>query len=75
MTEHEAGRRNKPASLLQVAQGVLAAFLGVRSSRDRERDFTSGSARRFIVGGVLGTLLFVALVVALVRLVLRLATG
>lgn len=75
MTEHETERSDKPMSLLQVAQSVLAAFFGVQSNRNRERDFRRGSARAFIIAGLLGTVLFVGAVALVVKLVLGLAAG
>ena len=49
---------DKP-SFLQVIGSVLAAFLGVQSDRNRERDFTKGRAVAFIVVGIGMTVLFV----------------
>ena len=67
---------NEPKmTLWQVAQSVLAAAFGVQSSRNRERDFRRGSAKTFIIAGILATVLFVATVVLVVRLVLNAATG
>ncbi|MGE0334285.1 MAG: DUF2970 domain-containing protein [Gammaproteobacteria bacterium] len=57
-------------SILQVVQSVLAASFGVQSHRNRERDFHRGSARTFIVAGLIGTVLFVATVYTVVSLVL-----
>jgi hypothetical protein len=73
--EHEPRDTDKPVSLLQVAQSVLAAFFGVQSHRNRERDFKGGSARVFIIAGLLGTLIFIAVVATVVHLVLSAATG
>lgn len=60
---------------LQVLQSVLAAFFGVQSDRNRERDFTGGRATPFIVAGLVVTLVFIAVVWTVVRLVLASATG
>ncbi len=67
--------QQKRMSLLQVAQSVLAAFFGVQSNRNRERDFKSGSAKTFIIAGLIGTVVFIAVVAGVVKLVLGLATG
>ena len=61
-------------SILQVAQSVLAASFGVQSARTRERDFSRGSARTFIIAGLIGTVLFILTVYTVVRLVLSAAT-
>ena len=62
---------HKNLSILQVVQSVLAAAMGVQSNKNRERDFTRGSAKAFIVAGVIGTVMFIATVIAVVKMVLR----
>ncbi len=78
MSEIENGKDQTPASAgprgklgpLQVVRSVLAAGLGVQSSRNRERDFNRGRAGVFIAAGIIFTLVFIATVVTVVRLVL-----
>ena len=55
---------------LQVVSSVLAAGLGVQSSRNRERDFRQGRAATFIVAGLIFTALFIGGVYTVVSLVL-----
>lgn len=55
---------------LQVVGSVLAAGLGVQSSKKRERDFREGRAPVFIAAGLLFTALFVLALYAVVTLVL-----
>lgn len=62
-------------SILQVIQSVLAASIGVQSDKNRERDFTQGSAKAFIIAGLIGTLMFILTIVTLVKLVLTSASG
>lgn len=62
---------HKGLSILQVIQSVLAATMGVQSNKNRERDFSRGSAKTFIVAGILGTLLFVGTVVTVVKVGLK----
>jgi hypothetical protein len=57
-----------------MMSSVAAAFIGVQSSRNRERDFSHGRPRDFIVIGLLFTLLFVLLMWGVVALVMKLAT-
>ena len=57
--------------LWQVLQSVGAAFFGVQTGRNRERDFKHGKAVHFIVVGLVMTVVFVLLVIGLVQLVLR----
>ena len=54
----------------QVVSSVLAAGLGVQSSKNRERDFKQGKFGVFIAAGIIFTLLFIGTVVAVVQLVL-----
>lgn len=63
----------KKLSMLQIAASTLAAMFGVQTQARRERDFRHGNPIHFVVAGVVGTALFVLLVVGVVRLVLRVA--
>lgn len=54
---------------LQVMGSVLAAGLGVQSSKNRERDFKQGNIAVFAAAGVVFTLLFVGTVVVVVQMV------
>ncbi|MEO1079164.1 MAG: DUF2970 domain-containing protein [Pseudomonadota bacterium] len=65
-TQPPAGR----LGLLQVIGSVLAAGLGVQSSRNRERDFQQGRAGVFIVAGFIFTALFIGGVYTVVSVVL-----
>ena len=57
----------------QVMGSVAAAFLGVQSGQNRERDFKLGRPRDFILMGLLFTLAFVLTVWGVVSLVMRIA--
>ena len=61
----------KPPTLWQTVTSVAAAFFGVQSSKNRERDFKHGKAAHFIVIGLLATVVFVLAVILAVRLALR----
>ncbi|MEC9407103.1 MAG: DUF2970 domain-containing protein [Pseudomonadota bacterium] len=62
-----------PPSFWQTVGSVLAAFFGVQSSRARKRDFTRGKPWHYLLMGLVVTVVFVAVLVGLVRLVLALA--
>ena len=62
-------------SFWQVIRSVLASFFGVQSTENRQRDFTQGRPRDFIVVGALLTALFVLLIWGIVKLVTNLAAG
>jgi len=53
-----------------VVQSVGAAMIGVQSRKNRERDFTEGKPIHFIIGGLLGTLVFLLSVWLLVQYLL-----
>lgn len=56
---------------MQVVGSVLAAGLGVQSSKNRERDFKQGKLGIFIAAGISFTLLFIGIVYGIVQLVLK----
>lgn len=64
---------DKPLSLWEMLQSVVAAAFGVQSGKKRGRDFSRGKPSHFIILGVLFTLVFVLLLFAVVKLILRLA--
>lgn len=55
----------------QIISSVFAAGLGVQSSKNRERDFSEGSAGAFIAAGLIFTALFIGGVYLLVQIVLK----
>ena len=73
MTDDDDQRR--PLSLREVIGSVMAALLGVQSSRAHARDFTRGSARQYIVAGLIATALFILVVFTAVKLILHLAAS
>ncbi|MEX6503766.1 DUF2970 domain-containing protein [Pseudomonas zhanjiangensis] len=65
--------QDKPLSLWEMLQSVLAAAFGVQSGKHRARDFSRGKPSHFIILGVIFTLVFVLMIFAVVKLVLHLA--
>ncbi len=61
----------KPPSMLQTIVSVAAAFFGVQSDKNRERDFKQGRAGIFIAVGLVMTLLFIGAVWLAVKITLR----
>ncbi len=68
--EEAPGNAGKGLNPLAVVSSVLAAGLGVQSSRNRERDFKEGRAGTFILAGLIFTALFIGSVYGVVSLVL-----
>lgn len=57
-------------SFWSVAHSIGAGLLGVQSRKNRERDFTHGKPIHFVIGGVVGTLLFLLVIWLLVQYLL-----
>ncbi|WP_348767303.1 DUF2970 domain-containing protein [uncultured Salinisphaera sp.] len=68
-----ARESRRPPTLWQSWMSVMAAFFGVQSSENRERDFTRGRASHFILLGLVATVLLVMLLVGLVKLATSMA--
>jgi len=67
----ESANDKKSLKPVQVVSSVLAAGLGVQSSKNRERDFKQGSIKVFIAAGIIFTLVFMGTVYTVVQLVLK----
>jgi hypothetical protein len=66
--------KEKRLGLRQLLSSAGAAFIGVQSNRTRERDFSQGRPRDFIILGLVFTLLFILCIWGMVQLVMSLAT-
>jgi len=55
----------------QIVFSTLAAFFGVQSNKNRERDFKHGNIYAYIVSGLIFTALFIFTVVMVVKMVLE----
>jgi len=60
----------KNSSLNNTIKSVAAAFFGVQSNKNRERDFSEGKLSHFIIVGVMGVIIFIAVLIAIVTLVI-----
>ena len=73
MTESDVvahpGRRK--ASLLRTLLAVVWSFLGIRKSKDLERDLSELNPLHLVVAGVVVAALFVAALIALVNWVIK----
>ena len=61
---------NKNSSILSTVKSVAAAFFGVQSNKNRERDFNQGKLSHFIIVGVLGVIIFIGVLISVVSLVI-----
>lgn len=69
--ETPAAAPAKAPTLWQTVASVAAAFFGVQSRSNRERDFTQGKASHFIIIGLVMTVVLIVSVVLVVKMVLR----
>ena len=69
-TNEKDMNKNKESDLKETFKSVGAAFIGVQSNKNRERDFTKGKLSHFIIVGVVCVALFIAALVAVVSAVL-----
>jgi len=56
-------------SLVKIIFSILASFIGVQSSKNRERDFKSNKPVYFIVTGIIMTIIFIISLYFIVKLV------
>ena len=73
MTEDDQDKQ--PMTLHEVIGSVFAAAVGVQSSSNRERDLTRGSAKQFIVIELIATVLFVATIFTVVKIIIAVSAG
>jgi dolichol kinase len=52
---------------------IIAAWFGVQSKSNRDRDFEQGKFHHFVIGGIIFAVLFVLAVVGLVKVVMHFA--
>ena len=69
--EPEPAEDKKGLNPMQVVSSVLAAGLGVQSSKNRERDFKQGNFGVFVAAGIIFTLGFMGTLYLIVQIVLK----
>ncbi|MDP2901971.1 MAG: DUF2970 domain-containing protein [Methylovulum sp.] len=57
-------------TIIQVFKSVFAAFIGVQSDENRQKDFTQGSLKHYVIAGIIFTVAFVGGLVILVSVIL-----
>lgn len=58
------------SSIKETFKSVAAAFFGVQSNKNREKDFSQGKLSHFIIVGIISVALFIATLIFIVSLVL-----
>ena len=66
--------KEENVTFLQMVLSVLAAFFGVQSSKNRERDFKKGNAKHFIMVGVFMTFVWYGTIYLIVNVLLNYIT-
>ena len=60
---------NKPG-IGAVIMSTLSAFIGIQSSKNRERDFAKGNFKAYVISGLIFTVLFISGIVMLVKTII-----
>ena len=69
----EKPQKQKKITPLSFMGSIFAAWFGVQSKANRERDFEQGKFHHFVIGGIVFAVLFVLSVVGLVKVVMHFA--
>ena len=69
----EKTNSGKKISPLSFMGSIFAAWFGVQTKSNRQRDFEQGKFHHFIIGGIVFAVLFVLFVVGIVKVVMHFA--
>ncbi|UYM15835.1 DUF2970 domain-containing protein [Endozoicomonas euniceicola] len=61
---------SKGTGIRAILQSAFASAFGVQSRKNQDRDFQKGRPADFVIAGIIGTLLFIAVLVVIVKIVL-----
>ncbi|MEX1665871.1 DUF2970 domain-containing protein [Zhongshania arctica] len=61
----------KKPGMMAVIGSVISAAFGVQSSKNRERDFTHGKFRNYVITAIIFVGIFIASVFTVVQIVLK----
>ena len=70
MNQQNDKEPTKKLSLWQMIGSTLAAAMGVQSSKNRERDFQHGDVKKFVILGIVFTIIFLLVLMGVVKIVL-----
>ncbi|MCK5666336.1 MAG: DUF2970 domain-containing protein [Thiotrichaceae bacterium] len=65
--------KTKKITPLSFMGSIIAAWFGVQTKTNRERDFEHGKFHHFVIGGIVFAVLFVLFVVGIVKVVMHFA--
>jgi hypothetical protein len=58
-------------TVLEIVKSVFSAFIGVQSDANRQKDFTEGSLRNYIIIGIIFTIAFVTTLALVVSAIVK----
>ncbi len=67
---HGANDEPDKPGLWHLIVSVLAGAIGVQSDKNRERDFQKGDFKKFVIGGLVFTVLFIVVLLTIVNWVI-----
>ncbi|MDT8282993.1 MAG: DUF2970 domain-containing protein [Gammaproteobacteria bacterium] len=74
MTTEET-KKQKKITPLSFMGSIVAAWFGVQSKANRDRDFEHGKFHHFVIGGIIFAVLLVLFVIGMVKVVMYFAVG
>lgn len=69
----EKTNSQKKISALSFMGSIFAAWFGVQTKANRDRDFEHGKFHHFAIGGIIFAILFILFVVGIVKVVMYFA--
>ena len=71
----EKSEKPKKITPFSFMGSIIAAWFGVQTKANRERDFEHGKFHHFVIGGIVFAILFIFLVVGIVKVVMHFAVA
>ncbi|KEQ15638.1 hypothetical protein GZ77_03375 [Endozoicomonas montiporae] len=68
-------KREKGTGVKAILQSAFASAFGVQSKKNLSRDFNQGRPADFIIAGIIGTVLFVTVLVVIVKTILTVSAS
>jgi hypothetical protein len=71
----EDTQKQKKITPLSFMGSIVAAWFGVQTKANRDRDFEQGKFHHFVIGGIAFAVFLVLFVIGLVKVVMHFAVG
>jgi len=71
----EDTKKQKKITPLSFMGSIVAAWFGVQTKANRDRDFEQGKFHHFVIGGIVFAILLVLFVIGMVKVVMYFAVG